>query len=418
MREEVSLRSRESKVETLLENLVDALEDAKHKLRMAEREMRCSTPTGPGLDMSGADYGQTMSECEQSVDKVRRLDRLAKSETGLSVIPTADEEVRSVLQRWERLQAQAIEKDYRLSQHRQDWGQFRTDLDNMLTWLDNAEAMQSGHRPLPGDIVQLDSIIRQHKDNSLDPLKVEDFLVQLESKKTRVLSINLISKNFIDIRTDEGRLLKDKLRQMNRRWEAICAHATTLQQELQVALMQCQEFHHTIHDLLLWLENIETKLQQNEPVNLGADNSALWSKLKKLKEIRSELQGNQPRVTSLKDTADQLLMNTDSTEMVTAKDKMHIIANRLRAMLRLCSSYILSLEDRLEIRPYSKPASPSHSLDISGDSHSSDRSTGSAGSRSVRTSTPRFSPSYRPGSFLRNRTRSPLALSRQLNRST
>lgn len=36
-----------------------------------------------------------MSECEQSVDVVRTLDRLAKSETGLAVIPSADEEVMS-----------------------------------------------------------------------------------------------------------------------------------------------------------------------------------------------------------------------------------------------------------------------------------------------------------------------------------
>jgi len=36
-----------------------------------------------------------MSDCERAVEKVRRLDRLAKSETGLSSIPSADEEVMS-----------------------------------------------------------------------------------------------------------------------------------------------------------------------------------------------------------------------------------------------------------------------------------------------------------------------------------
>jgi len=51
---------------------------------------------------------------------------------------------------------------------------------------------------------------------------------------------------------------------------------------------------------------------------------------------------------SLRDTADQLLMNSESPEMSQAKDKMHIIANRLRALLRLCSSYISSLETRLD----------------------------------------------------------------------
>lgn len=68
----------------------------------------------------------------------------------------------------------------------------------------------------------------------------------------------------------------------------------------------------------------------------------------KLQDIKFDLEKNQPRVMSLRDTADQLLINSDSPEMSNAKDKMHIIANRLKALLRLCSSYITSLETRLD----------------------------------------------------------------------
>jgi hypothetical protein len=76
---------------------------------------------------------------------------------------------------------------------------------------------------------------------------LQDFLVQLESKKARVLSINLTSKNFINLRTQEGRELHDRLRLMNRRWEAVCDRANNMQKDLKVSLMQCSEFHHTIH---------------------------------------------------------------------------------------------------------------------------------------------------------------------------
>ena len=61
------------------------------------------------------------------------------------------------------LQAGAIKKDYRLSQHRQEWSQFKADLDNMMSWLDEAEALQRTHKPLPGEITKLDTIIRKHK---------------------------------------------------------------------------------------------------------------------------------------------------------------------------------------------------------------------------------------------------------------
>ena len=106
--------------------------------------------------------------------------------------------------------------------------------------------------------------------------------MQLESKKTRVISINLTSRELVDPTTEEGRKLVDRLKQMNRRWDSVCAKATKLQSELQDALMQCQEFHHTIHDLLLWLEGIEAKLQQCEPIKLGNDEAALWTRLQKL----------------------------------------------------------------------------------------------------------------------------------------
>ena len=61
------------------------------------------------------------------------------------------------------LQAGAIKKDYRLSQHKQEWSQFKVDLENMMSWLDEAEALQRTHKPLPGEITKLDTIIRQHK---------------------------------------------------------------------------------------------------------------------------------------------------------------------------------------------------------------------------------------------------------------
>lgn len=68
-------------------------------------------------------------------------------------------------------------------------------------------------------------------------------------------------------------------------------------------------------------------------------------------ELKLDMESNQPRVQSLKETADQLLINDDSAEMLNAKDKTHIISNRLRALLRLCKSYIVSLEERLNVSP-------------------------------------------------------------------
>lgn len=111
---------------------------------------------------------------------------------------------------------------------------------------------------------------------------MQDFLVHLESKKTKIQSVNFLGKDFIDLRTEEGRQLYQKLKEINCLWDKLCLKAAIQQRELQMALMQCQEFHSTIHDLLLWLEGVENKLQQCEPINLVMDETAMWSKLRTL----------------------------------------------------------------------------------------------------------------------------------------
>ena len=52
LRAEMENRLLDKKVEELLEQMVDALEDAKYRLRQVETEIRSHTPTGSGLERS------------------------------------------------------------------------------------------------------------------------------------------------------------------------------------------------------------------------------------------------------------------------------------------------------------------------------------------------------------------------------
>ena len=99
---------------------------------------------------------------------------------------------------------------------------------------------------------------------------------------------------------------------MNRRWDSVCQHATRLQGELQTALMQCEEFHHTIHDLLLWLEGLETRLQQCEPVNMATGDDA-WTRLRKLQVMIKQLNGLFRHSVTVIFVNKQLLYNKDNS---------------------------------------------------------------------------------------------------------
>jgi molybdenum cofactor biosynthesis enzyme MoaA len=77
---------------------------------------------------------------------------------------------------------------------------------------------------------------------------------------------------------EEARRLRSDLTSMNSRWESICNKASGRQKDLQVALMQCDDFDQTIRDLLAWLETIEAQIRLLEPVDLESDHESLRKK--------------------------------------------------------------------------------------------------------------------------------------------
>lgn len=68
-----------------------------------------------------------------------------------------------VFERWEQLQSLASESDQRLSQQQHELVKFHTDVEALLAWMDEAEALQSTHSHIPSDITDLNIVIRQHK---------------------------------------------------------------------------------------------------------------------------------------------------------------------------------------------------------------------------------------------------------------
>ncbi|KAK3716921.1 hypothetical protein RRG08_026713 [Elysia crispata] len=384
---DISQLERSAKLELLMEQLVEGLDDCNLKLARLEQSMRSRFGHGD-LDQQL----QLLVECEVAVDGVARLHRLLKTESGVSSIVSADDQVQLVFQRWELLQKRAMNRELGLSQHRHDLSKLSADVDAMLAWLGEAEALQASLRVLPEDIGQLDRMVRQYKD----------FLVQLEARKTTILSINLLSRSYLTARGPETKALRAKVQEMNRRWEVVLARAEEIQIDIQSSLLRCQEFHTTIDDYQDWLESLETRVRQLEPLNLNQEDAALWTKYTLLVDTLTELQRNQSKVLSTKQTADQLLVSSDSPNMCAARDSIHSIHKRMRSLMHLTTAYISSLESKLNIRP--TRGSASSSLDLS-----EGRSSGLGSSHASRSSTPvRSSSSNR-----RTRVLSPFAVTRQ-----
>uniref|UniRef100_A0A8C7KDH8 Spectrin repeat containing, nuclear envelope 1b n=1 Tax=Oncorhynchus kisutch TaxID=8019 RepID=A0A8C7KDH8_ONCKI len=285
-----------------------------------------------------------LGECRSSIDTVKRVGYELKGEgekaSGLADPIDDDSQTTGVIQRWELLQAQALSKEMRLKQNLQQWQQFNSDLNAVWAWLEQAgeELEQQRRLDLSTDIQTIELRIK----------KLKELQKAVDKRKATVLSINLCSAEFVQSATEESQDLKARLKEMNNRWDRLGTSLGEWRAALQKALMQCHDFHEMSHGLLLWLENIDRRRNEIVPIDPIQDSNTLHEHHKTLLKIRCELLDTQRKVLSLQDMSLQLLVNSEGSDCLEAKEKVHVIGNRLKLLFKEVTRDLKELEKILD----------------------------------------------------------------------
>ncbi|XP_022415225.1 nesprin-1 isoform X17 [Delphinapterus leucas] len=333
-----------STLESQIQQLGKALDDSHFQMQQMEI-IHSKTPAGPELDSSYRGYMKLLGECSGSIDSVKRLEhKLTEEEEhfpGFVNLNSTETQTAGVIDRWELLQAQALSKELRMKQNPQRRQRFHSDLGRVLTWLQETE----------DDLEQLQ---RRQRSTDIQPIalqikKLKELQKAVDHHKAIILSINLCSSEFTQPGSEESQDLQGCLSQMNGRWDRVCSLLEEWRGLLQDALMQCQDFHEMSHGLLLMLENIDRRKNEIVPVDSNLDAEILQDHLKQLAQIRQELLESQLKVASLQDMSRQLLVNAEGTDCLEAKEKVHVIGNRLRLLLKEVSRHIKELEKLLDM---------------------------------------------------------------------
>ncbi|RXN18093.1 nesprin-1 isoform X5 [Labeo rohita] len=103
------------------------------------------------------------------------------------------------------------------------------------------------------------------------------------------------------------------------------------------------------HGLLLWLENIDRRRNEIIPIDPTQDTDTLQEHHKTLLIIRRELLDTQLKVASLQDMSLQLLVHSEGSDCLEAKEKVHVIGNRLKLLLKEVTRDIRELQKALDI---------------------------------------------------------------------
>ncbi|XP_075470992.1 nesprin-2 isoform X4 [Ascaphus truei] len=244
-----------------------------------------------------------------------------------------------VIERWEIINAQSLSNDLREKQNLQQWQQLNADLNNITAWLEKTES-------------ELDQVRTMKEATNTQELehkvkKLKDTLKAFDNYKALVISANLSSKEFQQADDAESKEVLSGLQQVNSRWDKACQERDTWRESLQSELMQCEDFHEKSHQLLLWLTCAENRRCKARVADRSADPHVLLESQKQLMQLEEQLLERQIQVNSMREISNLLLVKTEDS-CVETDEKVHVVENKLRQLLKDVSQDLETVQQALD----------------------------------------------------------------------
>ncbi|KAM3603169.1 uncharacterized protein V6R79_017666 [Siganus canaliculatus] len=323
-------------------------------------------------------YLRLMSQCSGSIEDLKRVslildDEEQPEELGLTGVNASDKQS-GVIERWELLQAHSRSNQTAGPQEPQ---QLTSDLDDITSWLEKV---------IP----------------ALECLQESDPPVSIEDMGARAKELKVMQKTFaryksvmlsVNLRAQEASELQGRLSSMNRDWSRACTGLQRWDTSLRKTLMRCQEFHETLHSLLLWLAHAESRRYAVDISHPDTPVQVLQQHRNTLTELQRELRGRRAQQASLQVLWAQLQPEEDTSgEGDDAREKLHVTGSKLKMLLRQVGQDLSSLQQRLESESTSELQGQSASAE---DSQKDTNSKNSSAKRERRESSPPRSLFYR-----------------------
>ncbi|KAM9840411.1 nesprin-2-like [Aulostomus maculatus] len=311
-------------------------------------------------------YLRLMSQCSDSIEDIKRISLILDEEEqpeelGLTGLTESDKQS-GIIERWELLQAQSTSDQHAGSQ---DPEKLTSDLDDIISWLENiTPELNRQQQPNLAASIDLDNMAARAKD-------LKEMQKMFTHYKSTMLSVNLRALGVPEH--------QERLAGMNRAWSQACTDLQQWDISLRKTLMQCQDFHETLHSLLLWLAHAESRRYTVDISHPETPVKALKQHRNTLNELQQELLGRQAQQASLQALWSQLQPDDGAEERDEAQEKIHVTGSKLKLLLRQVALDLRSLQQRLDqesasaVQDESTSADPSQEVDHTKTASSTDR---------------------------------------------
>ncbi|KAM9778675.1 nesprin-2a isoform 1-T4 [Syngnathus typhle] len=270
---------------------------------------------------------QQMFQCGDNIQKVSlMLDDEKQAKIGLTNLDVSDSQS-GVIERWELLQAQS-----RNEQDDDPQQNVTSDLDDVISWLDNIHP-------------ELDRLHQSHPSNGIVDMatrakEMKEMQKMFTHYKPIMLSVNLRA-----LQVPEQ---QEKLVDLNQAWSRASTLLHQWENNLRRTLMCCQEFHESLHSLLLWLPRAENRRYQVDILDPETPVQILKQHHRSLTALVEELLERQTQQASLHTLWTQL-QPEDGDE---AQEKLHVTGSKLKSLLNDVTEDLRILQHRLECEIY------------------------------------------------------------------
>ncbi|XP_061843165.2 nesprin-2a isoform X2 [Nerophis lumbriciformis] len=275
-------------------------------------------------------YLHQLSQCSDNIEDVKQVSLILadeeQPEIGLISLAASGKQT-DVIERWELLHAQSMNEQRDGLPESQN---VTSNIDDVVSWLDNIHP-------------ELDRLLQSRPSNRMADMaarakELKELQKMFSRYKPVILSVNL--------RALEVPEQQEGLAGLNRAWSRASTVLQRWDASLRKTLMRCQEFHKSLHSLLLWLAIADKKRYAVDIRHPETPVQALRLHHHTLTVLQEELLERQTQQASLQALWSQLQPDQGADGSDEAREKLHVTAAKLKLLLRDVSEDLSILQQR------------------------------------------------------------------------
>ncbi|CAF0984495.1 unnamed protein product, partial [Rotaria sordida] len=319
------------RAQELLSDFEDILVQINGDFLAKEETFRSETPIGIHVEDLPFEFTYTriLTTTRRKIEALREIIQQIEQELGPLLVDDINNDpvVVDIMEKWNRLQTSAHDKDEHLKENRLQWKHFKRQLDELEQ---TAEQFTTLDGLLPRTIY---SKTDAHRDQ----------VQRLDELQALLKSTMDLADQFSD-GTSEWLLIDHRLQSIKENFELLSARKNREHREIKTNLIQAEDIKHAMFEISAQLDHLESLSHSLEPVDEREINISInRTKLHRFIRIHDDLEIVNERLININDRLICLL----SGDQLRITNDLKLMFDRLNSIKRIVKIYLECLEKLL-----------------------------------------------------------------------